>query len=827
MVSETGSTDTPAPLEAVQWGEHDRRLSFLRRIELFSLCSPEVLAHLVTALSPVSVEPESIICREGDPGDAMYIVREGTVCISTRIGDDTVELARLGPGQSFGELALLTHGTRTATVRAATPVSLWRLSAQDFDELLAREPALAAAMLDLETKRGRENVKTIFEVERRNVAVLTANRPTIRIGRGEDNDLVFDSSHVSRYHAILERSGDGYQLRDLNSANGTSVNGVRVRVATLSDGDEIRVANERFIFDRREISRIIEPRGVRIEVSDVCTVVRGAKTILNNVTLSILPGEFIALVGRSGAGKSTLMDAMSGVRPATSGTVRYNGRNYYEHMDLYRNVLGYVPQDDIIHKSLPVQRTFYHAARLRFPPDTSHQELEGTVAKTIGELGLEAQADTRVQDLSGGQRKRSSIGVELLTEPRVFFLDEPTSGLDPATETQMMHLMRELADAGSTVVATTHATKNVLLCDKVVFLARGGHLAFAGSPTRALQYFGSADFDEIYERLDSELSPEEWAQRFRTSQDYAAIAAEQAAPLGDQKSEVDGSRAASGAKLAAQPTHQLHQFVELTYRELDMLVRYPVNLLALFVQPVLITVLLLALFKVGLFSTGVANPIPAVQTLLVLSFSMFFFGVTFGLNEICQEFTIFFRERMVNLGILPYVLSKVAVLGPFLLLAELLILLVLRVTGRLPNDGISTYSALFLTLALTSLAGLAIGLLASSVVPNPDAATRLLPAVLLPQALFCGGFVARPSMGTVGQWLSGLTVMRWSFEAAGRNLNVNALASSTGLLGGNPLIRQYGDAFSRDPWQNWVILGGFAVIPLIVACLVLRRRTTR
>ena len=196
------------------------------------------------------------------------------------------------------------------------------------------------------------------------------------------------------------------------------------------------------------------------------------------------------------------------------------------------------------------------------------------------------------------------------------------------------------------------------------------------------------------------------------------------------------------------------------------------------------------------------NPTPAVETLLVICFGMFFFGVSFGLNEIFQESVIFFRERMVNLGIGPYVMSKVAVLGPFLLLAEVLILVVLRLASRLPADGIGTYGALFLTLALTEAAGLAIGLFASSLVPNPDVATRLLPVVLLPQVLFSGGFVARPAMGVVGQWISDVTVMRWSFEASGRNLNVNGLVSGLVSPANNPLLMQYGDSFSRDPVQT-------------------------
>jgi ABC-type multidrug transport system ATPase subunit/CRP-like cAMP-binding protein len=796
-------------------------------VELFAGCSHSVLGHIATALTPVSLPQGTVVCREGDPGDAMFMVREGVLSVSTKVGDENLELDHYGPGQFFGEQALLSHGRHTTTVRAASTVSLWSLTVSDFDELLAREPELVGRVSAVVRARQREKTQTVFDVERHNLAALTRDKTSLSIGRDPDNDIVFDSPMVSRHHAVLECAGDTYRLRDLGSSNGTSVNGVRIQAADLSDGDEITMATERFVFDRREITRFVEPRGVAIDVTDLSRVVKDGKQILSGITLSVLPGEFVAVVGGSGAGKSTLMDAISAVHPATSGSVRYNGRDYYANIDNYRNALGYVPQDDIIHMGLSVRRTLYHAARLRLPKDTSRDAIDKAVDEAIAQLGLEAQAGTRVRSLSGGQRKRTSIGVELLTRPRVFFLDEPTSGLDPATETHMMQIMRKLADDGTTMLLTTHATKNVMMCDKVVFLARGGYLAFAGSPQRALQYFGSQDFDEIYLRLEGEASPAEWAERFRASEDYQAMAERQAqlptqsAPAADQ-----GETRKRGLR-HAHPKHPFHQFAVLTYRSLDMLLRYPANLFALFVQPLLITVLLLLLFKSGPFTLGAANPIPAVQIVYIICFAVFFFGVTFGLNEICGEFTIFSRERMVNLGIGPYVLSKVAVLGPFLLLAELLIIVILRIAGRLPADGFGTYGAFFLTLALSELAGFSIALLASSVVPDSDAAARLLPAILLPQVFFSGGFVAAKSMESLGRFIGAFTVARWSFEGAGHNLNVNGLVSKVVPSANNPLLQQYGDAFSRQIWQNWVIISAYIVIPLLLTCFILARRTTR
>ena len=182
--------------------------------------------------------------------------------------------------------------------------------------------------------------------------------------------------------------------------------------------------------------------------------------------------------------------------------------------------MGYVPQDDIIHLDLTVYKALDYAARLRMPADTSRQEREQRIREVIDELDLKACAERTIKQLSGGQRKRVSIGVELLTRPSLFFLDEATSGLDPATEAAMMKLLRKLADQGRTIILITHATKNVMACDKVVFLARGGLLAYFGPPEDALKYFGVKDFDEIYERLESGGKPEEWAQRYLASPSF-------------------------------------------------------------------------------------------------------------------------------------------------------------------------------------------------------------------------------------------------------------------------------------------------------------------
>ena len=441
--------------------------------------------------------------------------------------------------------------------------------------------------------------------------------------------------------------------------------------------------------------------------------------------------------------------------------------------------------------------------------------------KALDELDLTEQADIRVGQLSGGQRKRSSIGVELLTQPRIFFLDEPTSGLDPYTDAQMMRLLRHLADDGSTVTLTTHATKNVMLCDKVVFLTRGGHLAFAGPPRQALRYFEADSFDDIYRRLAEETSPEEWDERFRASEDYQRLAAEQLQP-GPADS---GERASLGG--TAPPgglARGLRQFAVLSRRTFDLYAKNPKVLPSLIMPPILFSLLALALFKGDTF-TSTENSAAALQIMFLVAFSSFIFGLLFAVQEIVKEFPIFRRERMVNLGVLPYVLSKTAVLAPLLAVLILVMVGILRVAGRLPDEGLDVYGPMLVTLVLTGFVGLALALLTSAFVPSSQQATDMLSVWIMPQVLFGGALVAVSSMNVVGKVIAAVSPVRWSFEALGEIVDLNNQFRIDTSRIGPGLAIQYGDTFTRDPLQNWLILAVFIVVPLALTCVVLQRRT--
>jgi ABC transport system ATP-binding/permease protein len=407
------------------------------------------------------------------------------------------------------------------------------------------------------------------------------------------NDVVLPSPSVSRFHAQVERVGQRYRVEDLRSSNGTFVNGERIEGATwLKPSDTIRVGQYRFVMGKDQLAKYDDSNGLRVDAINLNKWVRKDLNILQNISVSFQPREFIVVVGQSGGGKSTFVDAVAGYRPATAPSrVLVNDIDIYRHFDAIRNDIGFVPQKDIIHMELTVYQALDYAAQLRMPGDTSPEERHKRVMEVLEDLDLTHRKDVQISGLSGGQQKRVSIGVELLTKPGLFFLDEPTSGLDPGTETALMQLMRRLADQGRTIVLITHATKNVMLADKVIFLARGGYLAWFGPPDEALAYFdqyrserdrrtGKIEFDEIYAILDdpSKGKAEDWANRYRESQayrDYIAM------PLKDkmgpeQAVTIPEAAQALQRQVSSKGTNQvsaLKQFMVLSARNIKILTR--------------------------------------------------------------------------------------------------------------------------------------------------------------------------------------------------------------------------------------------------------------
>jgi ABC-type multidrug transport system ATPase subunit len=582
-------------------------------------------------------------------------------------------------------------------------------------------------------------------------------------------------------------------------------------LGTLREGHPALDAALRACRPGSEAPAEVKPEhGVRVDVRGLGKRVGGGKKVLHSVSFSIEPGELVAVVGGSGAGKSTLLDAIAGVRPADEGTVLFDGVPYYEHLDEYRAALGYVPQDDIIHAELSLIATLRYAARLRLPDGTSPGERESAVADVMDALDLTQRAELRVGSLSGGQRKRASIAVELLTKPQVFFLDEPTSGLDPATAAELLRLLRRLADSGRTVVLTTHSMQDLGICDKLVVLARDGHCAFVGAPEAAVDHF-QVGHDEMYERLAGEATPAEWARRFSEVSEQADVSH-------------DAQPARATRPPGAHPIGPLRQCAVLSRRNLDILVRNRLTLAILLGSPVLVVLMLVVLFKPGAFDFADPSPSATIMIVYWVAFGGFFFGLTYGLLQICTEFPILRREWFVGIRVGPYVLSKVAVLAPLLLAMSVIMLVVLRLFDRLPEASFGTYAVLTVTLLLDALAALALGLLTSAAVTGPAQATIALPMLCFPQVLFSGAILAVPLMATLGKAVSYPMADRWAFEGLGHELGLNRLLGEGGSRLGPPLLAEYGDTFSRGTWIAWTILAGMALVFLLGAVAVCARK---
>ncbi|EUA37867.1 ABC transporter family protein [Mycobacterium avium subsp. avium 2285 (R)] len=325
---------------------------------------------------------------------------------------------------------------------------------------------------------------SMMKILRPGRAGLESTPGAVKIGRANDNDIVIPEVLASRHHATLIPTPAGTEIHDNRSINGTFVNGVRVDSAVLRDGDVVTIGNIDLVFHGGTLAPPRSDRGRdphrRLDVRGVTWTIENNKTLLDNISLTALPGTLTAIIGPSGAGKSTFARLVAGYTHPTTGTVAFEGHNVHAEYASLRSRIGMVPQDDVVHGQLTVQQALMYAAELRLPPDTTKEDRAQVVARVLEELEMTQHLHTRVDKLSGGQRKRASVALELLTGPSLLILDEPTSGLDPALDRQVMTMLRQLADAGRVVLVVTHSLTYLDVCDQVLLLAPAGRRRSAG-----------------------------------------------------------------------------------------------------------------------------------------------------------------------------------------------------------------------------------------------------------------------------------------------------------------------------------------------------------
>jgi ABC-type multidrug transport system ATPase subunit/pSer/pThr/pTyr-binding forkhead associated (FHA) protein/ABC-type multidrug transport system permease subunit len=584
---------------------------------------------------------------------------------------------------------------------------------------------------------------------------------TMTIGRDASNAIVLTAPAVSRFHAEVEKVGQRYRVRDLRSSNGTYVNGHAVTGEMwVHPGDAIQIGPYRFVVAENELSQSDQSEGVSVDIIGLNKWVSKSLNILQDISLAFKPKEFVVVVGQSGGGKSTLVDAIAGYRPATHGRIVVNKTiDVYKEFNAIRSTIGYVPQKDIIHMELTVFQALNYAARLRMPADTTEAERLKRIDEVMDDLDLKHRRDTQISQLSGGQQKRVSIGVELLTKPGLFFLDEPTSGLDPGMETELMRLMRRLADQGRTIVMITHATKNVMLADKVVFLARGGFLAWFGPPEEALAYFdkyrterdrraGAMEFDHIYTLLDQDElgSAADWADRFRKDPAYGKYILEHLSG-GAQPGKAERSQTVPKVLSQRNQVSALRQFFVLSARNVKILTRDWFGLfLLLATAPIMASLDFMVASGIGHdpfgFKNGNFNNV--VVTMIVFTNTTMLVGGLSFMRELVKEREIYKRERMVNLKLSSYIMSKIWV-ALLLAVYQTFCYTAIRYLAFDMPGGIEELVFVFITAYLLIFAGMMLGLFASALAPNANAAPLLLVMFIIPQMVLSGAIMPLPT----------------------------------------------------------------------------------
>ncbi|MEU6178283.1 ABC transporter ATP-binding protein/permease [Streptomyces coeruleorubidus] len=629
----------------------------------------------------------------------------------------------------------------------------------------------------------------------------------MRIGRALENELVVSDLQVSRHHAEFHSTPDGrMEIRDLGSHNGTYVNGQPIPkggTQLLGPADVVGVGHSTFRIVGDRLEEFVDTGEVSFSARHLTVTVDGGKQILKDVSFGVPEKSLIAVIGPSGSGKSTLLKALTGYRPADQGEVLYDNRNLYKQFAELRQRIGLVPQDDILHKELTVKKALKYAAKLRFPADTTAAERDARIDEVLRELKLDIHKEKKVTSLSGGQRKRVSVALELLTKPSLIFLDEPTSGLDPGMDRDVMQLLRGLADDGRTVLVVTHSVAELALCDKLLVMAPGGAVAYFGPPEEALNFFGYDTWADVFSAFEN-YRDYDWAGRWKGSQHYQMYAADiDATP--PQSVQVAPMQAMKPPK----PQGWMSQFVTLVRRYVSVIASDKGFLALMVILPaVLGAVSLLIDADRGLLPNP-ANPqtgriIPngtATTVLLILAVGACFAGAANSVRELIKERVIYERERATGLSRSAYLMSKVFVLGMITVLQGLLVGVIGFSSREIPEEGLVLGSATLVELSIPIMAlgftSMMFGLIISSLVKTAEKTMPLLVMFAIIQVVFTGCLFALHGSIGVNQF-SFLMPSRWAVAASGATLDFNKISPPETAGDTDPLWEHTVGAWAMD-----------------------------
>ncbi|OBH98640.1 ABC transporter ATP-binding protein [Mycobacterium sp. E2733] len=623
--------------------------------------------------------------------------------------------------------------------------------------------APAQGQTGLETGRAGADASNLatsmMKILRPGKAAVESAPGAVTIGRANDNDIVIPEVLASRHHATLVPTPHGTEIHDNRSINGTFVNGARVDSAVLHDGDVVTIGNIDLLFAggtlaRRDESATATPTG-GLDVRGVTWTIENNKTLLDDISLAAQPGTLTAVIGPSGAGKSTFARLVAGYTHPTTGTVAFEGHNVHAEYASLRSRIGMVPQDDVVHGQLTVQQALMYAAELRLPPDTTKDDRAQVVARVLEELEMTQHLHTRVDKLSGGQRKRASVALELLTGPSLLILDEPTSGLDPALDRQVMTMLRQLADAGRVVLVVTHSLTYLDVCDQVLLLAPGGKTAFCGPPGQIGPAMGTTNWADIFSTVAGDPDGSKARYLARTGPQPPAPPAQQPADLGD-------------------PSHTslVRQFSTIARRQVRLIFSDRGYFVFLAVLPFIMGSLSMSV--PGNVGFGIPNPYGAApnepgQILVLLNVGAVFMGTALTIRDLIGERPIFLREQAVGLSTSAYLLAKVCVYTVFAVIQSAIVTVIVLLGKGGPTQGAVALGRpgleLFVDVALTCVASAMLGLALSAIAKSNEQIMPLLVVAVMSQLVFSGGMI--PVTGRLGlDQMSWATPARWGFAAS-------------------------------------------------------------
>jgi len=494
----------------------------------------------------------------------------------------------------------------------------------------------------------------------------------------------------------------------------------------------------------------MEEKNLSIQAIGISKTYPKNKIGLHPLSLDIKQKSFIALMGPSGCGKSTLLKCLNGDNPVTSGEVYINGLSLIDNYDQVKKSIGYVPQDDIIHRELSVYKTLFYAAKLRMPDGTSNEDIDTQINKVLKSLKLDQhdqgnqpnQKDIKykkVKELSGGQRKRISIAVELLTEPSILFLDEPTSPLDPETIDSFLKSLQDLAKEGTTIIMVTHKPEDLNYVDEVVFLGVKGHLVYKDIPDKITKHFNVESIIEVY----SKMSDLDEVKRHYLKPKQEILSA--------NNPKINKSK----------PDSSIQQLYWLSKRYLNIKLNDISNLILLLLQPVIIGGLISLVFTQ--FRIGV---------IFLTAISAIWFGVSNAAKEIVGELPIYKRERMYNLNINTYIISKLLILSLIALVQVVIFATIIYLNFRFntiaeyPDTYLQPFGKAVGFLFMVSCSATLLGLFLSSYFDNTEKVMTVVPITLMPQIILAGVMTKLDTR--LIEILSFFTLGRWGTEGFSR-----------------------------------------------------------